>query len=459
MPEILFKRLFEVRILHGYYLDNWFADATGKKGIFQEFGTTAVKRIENQTFVLENKYNILQDLIIEPTTETQRLLRDLRMRWRTTPTGFIVGLEVNKQGTGTSTKFFPKQTLPDNIRWTFMLRTQNAFFTSFTNHALRPTLPARYYFSNFIPQGEEKTFPSLSMLLPKFSNLPNRTWEMGEIILSGNAVKAAKFDTNNGTNFIKLFDFNSNWHHFAHSHDRKVLPKSFLYRFDSIYQLGNAVNNVEFSLNDLGGSLVKKITQKFTTSAPASVEFPLDFNFMPIPANATENEKLNLKQIKDGWYDLVVKINNASFESRRVLLRSDLGTGQTVFGFVDITTEATAAQYSLFNAADKSLNTQLIHDADPLRWQGPVFEIRLLGRLAYWQYRLSKPLSTVPTDPDFLYSTDLQSVTTKEPRRFVAVRVPVKIGTDIQLPTPEPSSLKYDFENKQYFTETFLSTL
>ncbi len=55
MPEILFKRLFEVRILHGYYLDNWFADATGKKGIFQEFGTTAVKRIENQTF--KTKFN------------------------------------------------------------------------------------------------------------------------------------------------------------------------------------------------------------------------------------------------------------------------------------------------------------------------------------------------------------------------------------------------------------------
>lgn len=461
MSEIIFKRLFEVRILHGYYLDNWFADASGKKAVFQDYGANAADKTKNQHFILENKYNILQDISIEPTAETQRLIQQFRMRWRTTPTGFFVGLEVSRENAGAAAKFFPKIQLPPDIHWSFLLRSKNALLQSFTNHALRPTLPARYHFTNLVPAGEAKTFPSLSMHLPLFNSIDDRTWEMGELMRSGSAVKAAEQDTESGNDFIKVFDFNKNWHHYAHSFDRKVLPKSFVYRFDPRFNPDTQpVLSAEFSLHTLDGTLVKTISQTYTAAAPAPVLLPLDFQYQPIPPNATEEEKLKPIPIGDGWYTFKVKINNAAFESRNVLLHTETGTGSQVFGLVDISSSATQPQFNLFHG-DGSLNVQPVPDANPLRWQGPVFEVRLLGRFTYWQYQLAKPINPAPTDPDFLYSNNFQTVKTKEPRRFVALRVPVKVnvpGTDIQLPTPEPASLQYDFQKKQYITETFLST-
>lgn len=457
MSDIIFKRLFEVRILHGYYLDNWFSDKSGKKGIFQEFGTSALTRAEDQNFILEYKYDILRDLIIEPAPETAQFIRDFRMRWRTTPGGFIAGIEVRKDGAGNATRFFPKYTLPADARWTFLLRARNKHFLSFTNHVQRPSIPAAYYFTNLIPAGESKTFPSLSRHLPLFSSIPNRSWEMGELALSGSQVRAAKLTTANGTEFTQVFDFNNNWHHFAHSFDRKVLPKSFLYRLDPV---SNTVNTAQFILKDTNGNQVKEILNTYTTAAPAPLEIPLRFTHQNIPPGASEYERLHPQPIADGWYDLVVRINNAAFETRRVWLRSDLDSFQSLLGLVDISAQADAPLYKLFNN-DGSLNANQVSGTDPQRWQGPVFEIRLLGRLSYWQYQLSRPLGSAPAGFEFIGNNN-NTIRTLAPHRFTSLRSTLKInvsGTDIFLPTPDPANLKYDFIQKKYYTETFLSTL
>ena len=459
MSEILFKRLFEVRILHGYYLDNWFSDISGKKGVFQEYGINAVARNENQNFLLEYKYNILRDLLIEPSPETAQSLLDHRIRWRTTPSGFIMGMEVRKDTSGSTTRFFPVSNMPPDAHWTFLLRSRNTSFHSFTNHVQRPTLPAAYYFTNLVPAGEDKTFPSLSMHLPLFSSVPNRTWEMGELARSGNNVRAARLTTDNGTQFIKIFDFNTNWHHFAHSFDRKVLPKSFRYRFDAV---SGQVNKAQFLLKDLDGSTVKEVEWTFTAQAPAPQEIQLSFAHKNIPPNATEEEKRKPVPIPDGWYDLTVRINNSAFESRRVWLRSDLGSFQSLVGLVDISSQADKPLYNLFNT-DGSLNVQEISATAPRRWQGPVFEIRLLGRLAYWHYEFTKPLGTLPANTDFEFANGNKTIRTIAPQRFTSVRSTVRINAapaaDIYLPTPDPTTLRYDFTEKKYYTETFLSTL
>lgn len=458
MSEIIFKRLFEVRILHGYYLDNWFSNKSGKKGIFQEFGIDAPSRNEDQNFVLEYKYDILRDLIIEPAPETARFIRDARMRWRATSSGLIAGIEVRKDGSGNATRFFPKYSLPDDARWTFFLRARNKAFLSFTNHAQRPTLPAAYYFTNLIPAGEDKTYPSLSRHLPLFSSISNRTWEMGELTRSGNQVRAAKLTTDKGTEFTQVFDFNTDWYHFAHSYDRKVLPKSFLYRLDPV---SGVVNTAQFILKDPNGNQVKEIVQAFAPAAPAPQEIPLSFTHRAIPPTASESERLHPEPIPDGWYDLVVRINNAAFESRRVWLRSDLGSLPSLVGLIDISSQADAPLYNLFNN-DGSLNVKEISASEPQRWQGPVFEIRLLSRLAYWQYRLSKPLGALPANSGFEFVGDNRTIRTLGPHRFTSLRSALTLkmpGADIFLPTPEPASLKYDFAQKKYYTETFLSTL
>ncbi|MCB0483403.1 MAG: hypothetical protein KDC37_02460, partial [Flavobacteriales bacterium] len=134
MADILFKRLFEVRILHGYFLDHWFADSDDKPDLFQAYRDDAASTGNaKRAFVLENKYNILRHLNIEPTAKTAKLLDGLRMRWRPIPTGFMAGIEVSRTQAGA---FFPKISLPMDTVWSFVLRLRNAHFYNITNHAL-----------------------------------------------------------------------------------------------------------------------------------------------------------------------------------------------------------------------------------------------------------------------------------------------------------------------------------
>jgi len=460
MPDITFKRLFEVRILHGYYLDYWLPDAAGNIGIFHEYGASPEDRLNDQAFILENKYDIRRNILIEPTLETRQSLDGLGLRWQKTATGLIVGIEVRKSGSGNDTKFFPKRAVPAGQSWSFLLRSRNAAFFNITNHAMRPTLPGRYYFSNLrASAGEDnKTYPALSVQLPEFSN--QRTWEMGELVRDGNAIKAATMTTRSIGDFLEIANLSDDtWHNYAHTGDCSLFPKRFHYRFDTG---GTAVSGAEFTLTDASGTEVKKVSAQFTPISPAPAEFPLDFRYLPLSEDTPEDERVQRpRPLPDGWYTLDISINGALVESRRILMQSDVDSGNPVLGLVEISTAETAPLFQLLNA-DGSLNQSTISGGDPTRWQGPVFEIRMMGRLAYLRYQLTRALSPLPVDPNFTYAPDGRQIRTNTPRRLSFIRTPVSINLpatgDTLLPYPDSTILKYDFDREHYYSEIFLST-
>jgi hypothetical protein len=478
MPDnTIFKKLFEVRILHGYYTDNWFANLLGEPGSFFDYGTDpdpavrAVQRREQQAFVLENKYDILRDISIEPTPATARLMEGLRMRWRRLPTGFLAGLEVEKRETGGLVQFAPKVVLEPGMRWTFLLRIRNAWFYNITNHAMRPTMPGHYYFTNMAAADDGKVFPSLSVQLPPFSN--QRHWEMGELLRSGNQVMAANVDTANLADFTAIANIDDanpggdTWHEWAHSGDRRALPKSFKYRFDAKFGAANPVTDAVFVLSDTAGNQIKSITRSYTAAAPAPAEILLDFRQLPVAPGASDAEKLRPKTLPDGWYDIRVSINGAIFETRRVLLRSDLPDDQSILGIVELGLGPTAPAFSLLDGG--LLNTAPVPDSNPGRWQGPVFEIRFMNRPTYWHYRIQKSEGLPAADLDmgeFIFFRNRQSIEAQTPRRLSQARVPVQLSVpppgaagDVLLPNPEPPGLRFDHQRKIYYSELFLSTI
>lgn len=448
MSNTIFKRFFEVRVLHGYYLDHWYNDINGKPELFQDFSNA------QQNYVLESKYNILNDLIIEPTEETRNLLNGLKMRWRATPLGLMVGIEVTRTGVGAAAKFFPKRMPPANSAWTFTLRSRNLHLHNITNHAMRPTLAGRYYFSNLRAVEDTKTFPSLATRPSVFTS--QRTWEMGELAIVGGALNTAKKTTANQADFIPVSD--KQW---AHTGDRAAFPKRFNYRFDPSL----VATAAEFILltAETGGTIVKTISKDFS-QYPGPVETALDFQFLPLPANPTDEDKLKPKPLPDGWYFLKIKVNGADFEGKRVLLRSDLqATDSALFGVVEISMAQTKADFKLLNI-DNSLRLTPIAGSNPVRWAPPIFEIRLLGRQTYWRYEIDHkenlPSTDITTYTEVVYKGAAQHVVSKAPRRislaptYLPIELPAGTGN---LPAPDKPDLKYDQD--QYFSELFLSTI
>ncbi len=433
MANRLFKRLFEVNILHGYYLDHLVWDKNQKPKIYQDYSFDE----QNEALL---RYNILNDLSFEPTPATQNLLRGLHMRWAASPLGFFTGIEVERQAPD---QYLPFQPLPLDAVWTFIARIRNPYWQNITNHALRPTLPGCYYFTNQ-PIVAGKTPPTLSAPPPAFD--ANRFWEMGELISdgAGNILRARKRSDQIGD--FAAFP-NQHW---ANTADRIALPKSFLYRFDAKTPVQAAV----FRLLMPGGGALLKTIQKQFASPPET--YRLDLRALDkLPGEILP------KPTKDGWYDLEVVLNGALFERRSILLRSDLPADASVFAIIDIANHSTSDGFQLLNPNQTlryapNPNNQKI---EPLR-----FQINLLPRATYWQYLIEKfAESTLPnSDHNYgavQYVKNTHQLISTEPRALTRIRTPLQVTTDVYLPNPERADLQYDPTNGQFISQLFLQTI
>jgi hypothetical protein len=126
MTTTIYKRLFEVRIIHEYFLDDG----------------NLIPALESGRYKVENF------LEIAPTPETRELFRNQRMRMVTTPPGFFIGLEVNQEETGDNKFYTPFIRLDDDTPITFYFRIKDELFFNYTNFPLDDHVPAICYFSN-----------------------------------------------------------------------------------------------------------------------------------------------------------------------------------------------------------------------------------------------------------------------------------------------------------------------
>jgi len=206
MQVISYKVLFELRILHDYYL----SDNLGKS--FYELSDAA------QNALLVNKlrdqqYDISRDLDILMSPVDKAVFDNFHLKMVKTPAGFYIGAEVGAPVIiNGKERFSLKIKPPENIQFTFGLAISSSLFTGITNVRLDKVAPSIYFFSN---KGNH-TGNSLSAPVKPITG--GITYEMGDLALIGNAVHQAT-ERNQG-NRSKWLPVGGNG--FVHQTDRSV---------------------------------------------------------------------------------------------------------------------------------------------------------------------------------------------------------------------------------------------
>lgn len=113
-------------------------------------------------FDLEIQHNFYSsgkcpDLEIVPTTNCQTLIKSLGLRFL--PTGF--GGKLFSRVATVGNKDFIKNPVPDNTKFSFVLRLKKNVFGNFTNLNLKKPATSHYYFNNLVNNISSNGFPLL----------------------------------------------------------------------------------------------------------------------------------------------------------------------------------------------------------------------------------------------------------------------------------------------------------
>lgn len=354
--SVIYKILFEVQLLHEYYLQN-------SKGISFFEQTTDQQRAD---FLMEklrqDQYRLLRDWDIQPLPATAVLMKNYHLRLLPTATGFKGAIEVKKVMQGTTLAYTPFVQIPPDTAFRFAIVPRNAGALAFTSMRMRRALPAQYYFSNDNTDNI-KTFPSLSVPVPVNDN--TRQYEQGELAKVGADV--SEYLNKPGT----PANDPSQWRKikgngFVHEGDRLLLPFSFQYFFPPTASVtaGAAV------LESISGNA--SLQQSFTSTSILS-QVKLDFSG-PLPDKTLPG---------DGWYNLkVTGDNNFTAQHLVYVSRSEMYRAGNI-GVVDLRVNTAGGDFAMLDA-DGTLKTKLQQNGTKI--PHTIYELRFRSRNSYWRY-------------------------------------------------------------------------
>lgn len=342
---ITYKRLFTVRLLHGYYMK----DPTG---FWNNTAAQQARQLEDWS------YSISNDLEIAPASQCRALLDGHRMKFQATPSGFSVWVNAEPEPAGGITKYRPLIPLDVNTEFTFRVKSRNPFFNNISNLRLRPNVEAGFYFSNHNEAGQT-VFPSLALDPPLHDN--GRTYEMGEKVTNGSAnVFVAQQDASgaialNDTGYWK--PGSSAARYFSYR-DQLLLPGRFRYYFTP--KGAAPVTNPVFTLKSMTNVVLD--TQTITGSFPKNSSCGLDYG-----------------SFGEGFYRIEVNASGYN-DTKTVCLRVDLYDPYD-WGVINIIHRDNLNDFRLLEQ-----DGTLCMNGNTLA--PPVFDIRLDSRATYWKYIL-----------------------------------------------------------------------
>jgi hypothetical protein len=188
MINIEYKRLFEVRFLHDYYL---YGAEPGNGGSVKSFFAMSA---ENQAarlveLVKSGRYDMRNDLDLLIGANEEKVFKDLRMKLVRTATGFFVGIEVNRVVSNDGEiRFQPAVLPPEDTYVTIGLSIANPFFGAISNLRLDQDVDNIYHFTN------EGAHDDLSLAMPIAQLVPGQRYRMGDLALVAGSVKQATAD-------------------------------------------------------------------------------------------------------------------------------------------------------------------------------------------------------------------------------------------------------------------------
>lgn len=416
--QTIYKILFEVKVLHEYYLTNPKGDT-----VF-DLNNQADRLLFLADRMDKDAVSVNKDISFEVPQELVPLFKNHHLRLLTSYSGFKVGIEVTTAYLPDGTRVYtPKIPLPPDLSINLLIRVNNPVFHTITNSRIVTPVPAAYYFSNESVLSA-LNFPALSSRIADYT--ASYTYEQGELAtIAPNSVKAYYSD-NNADKWLPLHG-----NDYVNEGDRCLLP----FRFNYTFPTGANVTQATFTLKDSTGNVLNTFVVR---NASGLQKVALNYSDLSL-ANYTR-------------YSLEVAGDNGYSWQRPVIFTNTISWATLQF------------KPRVTNAAFNLLDDQgyLITRKPPVGNinDPPVFELRIPSRLTYWRYVHANRLPFDQTNyPNELLNYKNGLLTSKSPRNstYQSTYYQKPDNSYFFLPNPEDYALLRS-EDKQLFTEIMLPT-
>lgn len=432
--RIVYTRLFECRLWHGYFLHQ------GDRQNFYDLDPEVAAQAEVRNNLLAY-YDTRELLEIVPLGETARYMAGHKMKLATESRGFFVGMD-SEPDAGFTRR--PRLAPVDNLSLHFGLQPSDvSLWGNATNDPLQSNLPAIYFLTNYRPGLTPTIAGNLSATV---TALQNRTYTAGDhVLVAGTRYRARRAVTgpapDPATDTVDWTALDADRGEISGA-DRALLPSSFLYRLTP--RTGERPSSITVALSTIDGS---------PAAPPKSLPVPanndsvrLDFRtFDPVTGRPTPPVP--------GWYDLAITGDTSYATSHRVYLDDEL-YDPAYWGVVSLG----------FSPADSSLRLleadgrfRLDAGGDP---ETPIFQVRIPTRHAGWRF-IAYPGQTLP--PDLLFeppdATNRWTSRAQYPLTRYGVNLTFDEGGSAQLlPSPTAKNIRADPDGR-LLAETYLGPL
>ncbi|MDW7693767.1 hypothetical protein R9C00_03335 [Flammeovirgaceae bacterium SG7u.111] len=385
--SITYKRLFEVKVLHDYYLNQ---------------GETPFDELDPA--ILDAKmaaYSLDKELLFYPEKATSRYV------FRQTPVGFFIALKVEPRETIPVT-YQPFSPLGGHQKITVLAALKNPVFNNFTNLPIHQEANTIYYFSN-LAGGTGSSFPTLTKPFAKLES--GKTYFPGDLVASADGSKLYE-----ATTTTKRGLGTADW-------EKRPL-KPYVSAADKVTLVNSAISH----------TLTTAGVQKLTLSV-------LDLNVdeagkqLVYEEKWEENQDLqtvqaNLQSLPIGYYQFKFEGESGYLHEFSAYLWTK--SEKPPFAIIELFHKAGLGDYALLDDAENTLTM-------------PSFEIRLKNRASFWRYFFTKDI-TLPADADLEEeaSSNRQAITKKAKHLTSSYNTLTleQDGEEVSLPNPSAAQLR-----------------
>jgi len=355
--QILYKTLFEVHLLHEFYLTK--QDGTS---IF-----ASATQADRTTFLLDffslGRRSINSDVGYSIPDAAVTFFQNHKLKLVPTYSGFKIATAVNTTTDGALIAFQPVVPLAKDAAITVFINRINSAIDSFSCTRMKNTIKKIFYLSNENVVGN-KTFPFLTNPVPAKDN--SYTYEQGELSLDAGAVKSFYIDSANAGQFLPVTAGTN----FLNESDRLVVSSFFTYYFEAT----DNVKQAKFSVKDSTNTEVYKNTFSSDTNlVSASVRIDPEL-LKKLPDGKSLSDLLCTMTVTgDGGY-------NKTFQ----LIFLDAPPEDQPWAVVNINPQPSSAA---FNIIDNNglLITRLNADGSVAQ-AVPSFEVWIKSKFSFWRY-------------------------------------------------------------------------
>ncbi len=352
---VIYKTLFEVKLLHEYYLTQT-DGITVFESATQDDRTAFLGR-----FYEKGAVSINADLDFDFPESLRSLYESYFLKVLPSYSGFRVLIRVNKKILTDQTLVYqPLASLPDNLAIHVLLKKKSSFIDVFTSARVNHPLPASYFFSNADPGGNHVS-PFLTNPVGNYNS--NYYYEQGELASFGTNDIQAYFENAGGEQWSPVKGTG-----FANEADRCLLSSRFNYTFPE----ESNVKNVTFTLKEAGGTVIDTLSANSTDRIQ---KFSLDYS-----AKVVAVEIRDAIQLNQSFFTL--DVSGESYLRTHRLLINDPFYDRLVWGVVTMVPRPTSTDFHLL-ATDGFLHKR---ETTLTRIPHRVFEIPVRSRFTFWRY-------------------------------------------------------------------------